>query len=70
MRRTLHEALKLYRQKEHRGKRTTLCFLTLLLIAALVASCTPSQSDSVIKNMITPLAPTPVPAPTSGRPEY
>ncbi|HMB22198.1 MAG TPA: LysM peptidoglycan-binding domain-containing protein [Anaerolineales bacterium] len=70
MRRTLHKALKLYRQKEHRGKRTTLCFLTLLLITALVAACTPSPSDSIIKNMITPLASTPVPAPTSGRPEY
>src|SRR5512145_2571640 len=70
MRRTLHKALKPYRRKGHRGKRTTLCFLTLLLIAALVASCAPSQPDSVIKNMITPLAPTPVPAPTSGRPEY
>ena len=47
-----------------------LCFLHFMLIALLVASCAPSASVSVIENMITPLVPTPVPAPTSERPEY
>ncbi len=52
------------------AKRTALCFLTVLLIVVLVASCAPSGPGSIIEKMITPLAPTPVPAPTSGRPEY
>ena len=59
--------------REHRGKGSSLCFLNLALIAFLMASCTPSgesPSQRVIENMITPLAPTPVPAPTSERPEY
>lgn len=56
--------------KKHRGKSTTLCFLTFLLIAILVASCAPGRPGSSIKNMITPLAPTLIPAPTSERPEY
>ncbi|RPJ29366.1 MAG: LysM peptidoglycan-binding domain-containing protein [Chloroflexi bacterium] len=55
---------------KHRGKRIALCFLNLLLIAVLVAACAPAERISIIKNMITPLASTPVPAPTSGRPEY
>ena len=54
----------------HRGQRSSLCFLNLLLIALLVASCAPGPAPSIIKNMITPLAPTPAPAPTSERPEY
>ncbi|HSB02951.1 MAG TPA: LysM peptidoglycan-binding domain-containing protein, partial [Anaerolineales bacterium] len=41
-----------------------------MLIAIFVASCAPSGPGSSIENMITPLAPTPIPAPTSGRPEY
>ena len=56
--------------RKHRGKSTALCFLTFLLIAILVASCAPGRPGSSIKNMITPLAPTLVPAPTSERPEY
>lgn len=35
-----------------------------------LSSCAPRGSNSAIQNMITPLAPTPVPAPTSGRPAY
>jgi hypothetical protein len=54
----------------HRGKSKALCFLNFVIIAGLVASCAPGQPPSIIKNMITPLAPTPVPAPTSARPEY
>src|ERR671937_546689 len=55
---------------EHRGKRQSLCFLNLLGMALLVAACAPSSPPSIIENMITPLAPTPVPAPTSERPKY
>src|SRR5512144_302246 len=51
-------------------RRTALHFLNVLLIALLSASCAPSRPGSIIENMITPLAPTPIPAPTSGRPEY
>src|SRR5512140_1393394 len=53
-----------------RGKRTALCLLNVLLSAILIASCAPSRPGNIIENMITPLAPTPIPAPTSGRPEY
>ncbi len=56
--------------KKHRGKRIALCFLNFVLIAILIASCAPGAPTSIVENMITPLAPTPVPAPTSGRPEY
>ena len=56
--------------QEHRGKRSSLCFLNLTLIALLMAACAPSPAPNIMKNMITPLAPTPVPAPTSERPEY
>jgi LasA protease len=51
-------------------KSTFLCLFTSLMILALVTSCTPSSSGVDLQNMITPLAPTLVPAPTSGRPEY
>ncbi|HEX5943849.1 MAG TPA: LysM peptidoglycan-binding domain-containing protein, partial [Anaerolineales bacterium] len=36
----------------------------------MIASCAPAPAPSIIENMITPLAPTPVPAPTSERPKY
>src|SRR5215212_9729525 len=55
---------------KHRGKRMALCFLHFKLAVLLVAACAPSASMSVIENMITPLVPTPVPAPTSERPKY
>jgi LasA protease len=51
-------------------KRTALCLLNSLLIAIVIVSCAPSAPTNIVKNMITPLAPTPVPAPTSERPEY
>src|ERR671925_1629227 len=51
-------------------KHSSLCFLNLLLIALLFSSCAPSAPSSILENMITPLAPTPAPAPTSERPLY
>ena len=62
--------LKISFTQEHRGKGSSLCFLNLLLVAILLASCAPASAPSIIENMITPLAPTPVPAPTSERPKY
>lgn len=56
--------------KKHRAKRIALCFLSLLSAAALMISCAPNTYTDIIQNMITPLAPTPMPAPTSERPEY
>jgi hypothetical protein len=44
--------------------------MTVILFALVFSSCAPRASTSIIENMITPLAPTPVPAPTFGRPEY
>lgn len=41
-----------------------------MIILALVASCAPGSPDIHLENMITPIAPTPMPAPTSGRPNY
>lgn len=43
-----------------------------MLVMVLMAACAPRApgGSDVIRNMITPLAPTPVPAPTSGRPAY
>ncbi len=37
---------------------------------SLVGACAPGAPPSILENMITPLAPTPVPAPTSDRPKY
>ena len=56
--------------EKHRGKGSALCFLNSMLIVILLAACGPSRSTTIIENMITPLAPTPVPASTSERPEY
>ena len=56
---------------KHRAQGSSLCFLTLLVVASiLVSSCSPRGSNTNIENIITPLAPTTFPAPTSGRPEY
>jgi LasA protease len=62
--------LKISFPKGHRGKDPSLCFLNLWFIALLMASCAPAPAPSIIENMITPLVPTPVPAPTSERPNY
>jgi LasA protease len=56
------------------SKRKGICFsfylLSALLTAALVASCSPGNPGANLANMITPIPPTPMPAPTSGRPNY
>lgn len=44
--------------------------MTVVLAMLLVSSCAPRESTVNIQGMITPLAPTQVPAPTSGRPAY
>ena len=44
--------------------------VTVTLLAFIFSSCAPRGTNSSIENMITPLAPTPIPAPTSGRPAY
>jgi murein DD-endopeptidase MepM/ murein hydrolase activator NlpD len=55
----------------NRYKQALIIFkTTIALILLLLSSCAPRASNSSIKNMITPLAPTQVPAPTSGRPAY
>ncbi len=41
-----------------------------LLIVVLISSCAPGATGINMGNMITPIPPTPMPAPTSGRPEY
>ncbi len=51
-------------------KSLALYIVNVFLIATLLEACAPSGPGSIIEKMITPLAPTPVPAPTSGRPEY
>src|SRR5262245_45961240 len=40
------------------------------LFSLYLSACAPPASNSVLENMITPLAPTPIPAPTSERPQY
>src|SRR5688572_2799851 len=62
--------LEMSSTQKHRGKKSSLCFLNLIWILFLMASCAPASAPSIIENMITPLAPTPVPAPTSERPKY
>lgn len=62
--------MKISLTQKHRGNQSSLCFLNLLWIVLLIASCAPAPAPSIIENMITPLAPTPVPAPTSERPKY
>src|SRR5687767_12115499 len=55
----------------HRMERLSLCFLTILAITSFVLqACAPNVSAVNLENMITPLAPTSAPAPTSGRPAY
>ncbi len=49
---------------------TVILKMTVTLIALLLSSCAPREPNTAIENMITPLAPTSIPAPTSGRPQY
>ena len=44
--------------------------ITWCLIVTLAASCAPVSTSPDLGKMITPIPPTPVPAPTSGRPNY
>src|SRR5215207_8069989 len=62
--------IKVSSTPKHRGRKSSLCVLNLIWIALFVASCAPAPAPSIIENMITPLAPTPVPAPTSERPKF
>jgi LysM repeat protein len=57
-------------QSNKKGIGFSFYLLSTLLIAALVASCAPVNRGADLANMITPIPPTPVPAPTSGRPNY
>jgi len=52
------------------NKVTVILKMTVTLLAIAISSCAPGGQAINIQNMITPIAPTPVPAPTSGRPAY
>src|SRR5215468_282536 len=52
------------------NKVTVILKLTVLSLIILNSACLPSGQSINIGSMITPLAPTPVPAPPSGRPAY
>jgi LasA protease len=54
----------------HGGKRFALFCITYVAILVLIASCAPTKPVTNLQSMITPIPPTPIPAPTSGRPEY
>ena len=57
--------------RKHTGRTQALCFLSLFLMLSIgLSSCAPAARGSSIENMITPLAPTPMPVPTSERPQY
>src|SRR5262245_13668622 len=54
-----------------RGKRWLPCFWAFFVITSLViSSCAPREATINMESMITPLVPTAISAPTSGRPEY
>ena len=53
-----------------KNKWTVILEMTVSLLVLISSSCAPLAANSSIENMITPLAPTSVPAPTSGRPDY
>jgi len=55
---------------KYRGKKSSLSYVPSLLIVLLIASCAPVPASPAIEKMITPIVPTPIPAPTSGRPDY
>jgi len=58
------------RLPENRAGKFALYFLTYISIISLIAACAPVSPDVNLEGMITPIAPTPIPAPTSERPEY
>ncbi len=45
-------------------------FKSSLILSILLASCAPREPNTAVQNIITPLAPTTIPLPTSGRPQY
>lgn len=57
---------------KYRGKQSSLWLLAVFMIVSMLipSACAPVKPVGNIENMITPIPPTPVPAPTSGRPEY
>ena len=57
---------------KHRGGRglSPRLLSALALVALLASSCLPGGGGTSLESMITPLAPTSMPAPTSERPEY
>src|SRR5512140_1478967 len=57
-------------QSKKKGIGFSFYLLSALLVATLVASCSPVSPGADLANMITPIPPTPIPAPTSGRPNY
>jgi LasA protease len=57
-------------QSKKRGIGISFYLLSSILVAALVASCAPASPGANLASMITPIPPTPMPAPTSGRPNY
>lgn len=57
-------------RSKNRAHPFTLYFPTCLIIAALLASCAPGKASTNLEGMITPIVPTPLPAPTSERPNY
>jgi len=58
------------RFKQLTNKVTITLQVIVTLFSLFLSACVPPASNSVIENMITPLAPTPIPAPTSERPQY
>ena len=58
------------RLKQTIKKITATLKVTAILFSIFISSCAPRPSTSVMESMITPLAPTPIPAPTSQRPQY
>src|ERR1041385_646072 len=53
-----------------RIKQMTVTFKVTVILVIFLSACAPQAPTSSIQNMITPMAPTAIPAPTSGRPHY
>ncbi|HXD11069.1 MAG TPA: peptidoglycan DD-metalloendopeptidase family protein [Anaerolineales bacterium] len=54
----------------HHSQRGQLAIVSVVLLSLTASACAPVQPTRSLESLITPLAPTPIPAPTSGRPEY
>lgn len=57
-------------QSTSKGIGFSFHLLILILVSTLVTSCGPTSPGADLASMITPIPPTPMPAPTSGRPNY